>query len=191
MRRGIAAWIALAACGGSGDGDGAPANIDAPGGVDEPAELTGMTLFHNEVRAQVDTSGLPGGALPALTWDPALAATAAAWVARCQDTDRNGLVDHNPDRSDGHPWYVGENIFASTGTATARAAVSSWAEEQASYHAATDTCDPGEVCGHYTQLVWRTTEKVGCARHTCPGLRYASTIVCDYGPGGNDGGRPY
>jgi len=39
--------------------------------------------------------------------------------------------------------------------------------------------------------VWRTTLKVGCARGNCPGIQYPSTIVCDYGPGGNSGGLAY
>jgi len=51
---------------------------------------------------------------------------------------------------------------------------------------------PGKVCGHYTQVVWSTTSRVGCARHECPALTYRLTIVCDYGPGGNiSGSRPY
>lgn len=194
--------IALMACGGSGDGvapgdapTGGPSG-DARGGVGEPAELEGITLYHNQVRAMVDTSGLAAGRLGALEWDPALAATAKAWVEKCQDADRDGLVDHNPGRSSGHPWYVGENIFAASGTATARDAVLlptyGWAAEGASYHYATNTCDAGKVCGHYTQLVWRATVKLGCALHRCDGLKFPSTIVCDYGPGGNvNNERPY
>lgn len=179
------AGLALAACG--DDGSGPPGGqADAPGGVGEPAELAGITLAHNEVRAGVSTPM----ALPPLEWDPALAATAAAWVAQCRDQMApSGLVDHNPDRSNGHPFYVGENIFASSGTATAQQAVSSWASEEANYDYATGACTG--VCGHYTQIVWRTTVKLGCALGTCPGLRYSSTIVCNYGPGGNSGGKPY
>jgi hypothetical protein len=48
------------------------------------------------------------------------------------------------------------------------------------------------VCGHYTQLVWANTRRIGCARHNCSGLTFPSSIVCDYGPGGNFGGQsPY
>jgi hypothetical protein len=183
------AMVALVACGSSG----APPPGDAAG-AGEPAELAGITQYHNQVRAMIDTTGVAGGPLPALAWDASLAATAAAWVARCQDGDGNGLVDHNPDRSTGHPWYVGENIFGSGGTATAHDAVLlpvyGWASEATHYHYATNSCDPGATCGHYTQVVWRATQRLGCALGRCPGLTFASAIVCDYGPGGNVGNQP-
>jgi hypothetical protein len=129
--------------------------------------------------------------LPSLEWEPALAATAAAWVAQCIDQMApTGLIDHNPNRSDGHPYYVGENIYASSGTADAQGAVTSWTNEKSNYDYASNTCTG--VCGHYTQVVWRDTVKLGCAIGNCPGLQFGSSIVCDYGPGGNIGGqRPY
>jgi uncharacterized protein YkwD len=169
----LACALVTAACGGSG---GAPDH-----GAGEPAELAGITAAHNQVRASVGVGPL--------TWDPALAATASAWVAQCIDGDRNGLVDHNPGRSSGSPTYVGENIYGSTGNATGQAAVTAWAAEQAAYDYATNTCSA--VCGHYTQVVWAASTRVGCAKHDCAGLTYRSTIVCDYAPGGNTGGRPY
>jgi hypothetical protein len=195
MIRAVTAIIVLvAACGGDAPGDASSSDAtgDATASAGEPAALAGITMYHNQIRAMVDTTGVAGGALPALTWDDSLAATAAAWVAKCTDAEHDGLVDHNPDRSTGHPWYVGENIYASSGTATARDAVNGWADESADYHYDANTCDSGAVCGHYTQVVWRTTENVGCAIGTCPRLAYQSTIVCDYGPGGNvNNQRPY
>jgi len=82
------------------------------------------------------------------------------------------------------------------GTATAHDAVLypvyGWAAEQVHYHYDSNTCDPGATCGHYTQVVWRATQKLGCALGRCPGLAFPSTIVCDYGPGGNvNGQKPY
>jgi pathogenesis-related protein 1 len=205
MQRRRVLAILLGACGAcdsgaTGDdasgGDAGAGAIDARGGEGEPAALAGITLYHNQVRAMVDTTGLAAGPLPALAWDASLAATAAAWVAQCKDTDGNGLVDHNDGRSAGQPGYVGENIFASSGTATAHDAVLApmfgWAAEQAHYHYSTNTCDAGQTCGHYTQVVWRGTLQVGCALGSCPGLRFPSTIVCDYGPGGNvNNEKPY
>lgn len=176
--------------GGDGPGGGSDATvvIDASPGVGEPPELMGMTLFHNQVRAMVVTST----PLPALQWDASLAATAAAWVAQCIDLQMPiGLVDHNPNRSQGHPYQVGENIYASSGAATAQGAVNSWASEKPRYNPTTGACSPAGSCGHYTQMVWRTTLKVGCALRNCPGLTYPSTIVCDYGPAGNYPGLAY
>jgi len=176
--------------------DDQPAPIDDAGAgsaaAGEPAALAGITMFHNQIRAMVDTTGVAGGALPDLVWDDSLAATARAWVNQCVDKDGNGLVDHNDGRSTGHPFYVGENIFASSGTATAHDAVFDWAAEAANYDYANNTCATNQVCGHYTQVVWRATQKVGCAINNCKGLKFSSTIVCDYGPGGNiSNQRPY
>ena len=174
-------------------GDGAPGSDgrnrpDAAGGVGEPANLAGMTLAHNEVRAAVNPPADPP--LPSMQWKPELAATAQAWADQCIDNDGNGLIDHNAGRSTGHPYYVGENIYASSGNATAQGAVNLWAAEAANYNYATNTCSG--VCGHYTQLVWRDSVDLGCGKSNCPNLTYSSAIVCDYGPGGNiSGQQPY
>ena len=189
----LAALVVLGACGSDddappGDGDGglavdaAAGPIDAPPVVGEPPGLEGIVNAHNAERALVGVGPL--------TWDPALAAIADAWVRQCVDTQApTGLVDHNAGRSNGYPTYVGENIYGSGGQASGTAAVALWVSEQADYNYAANTC--AGVCGHYTQVVWRATTKVGCALHTCPGLQYGATVVCNYGPGGNSGGRPY
>jgi pathogenesis-related protein 1 len=191
----LAIVILCTACdsGSVGNGDGGPTgddtqHPDAPGGVGEPPELLGITLAHNNARAAVQTAT----PLPAMQWNQALADSAKAYAMSCVDTDGNGLLDHNPNRSNGFPDYVGENIYASSGTASGDDAVQLWAAEGAHYHYDTNACDGGQVCGHYTQLVWRGTTKVGCALVSCPGLQYPSTILCDYEPGGNIGGeKPY
>src|SRR5512139_760141 len=108
--------ISLAACSGEVDGtttdanptqtDGRMQTADAAPGVGEPAELAGITLYHNEVRAAVVTAT----PLPALQWDPSLAANAAAWAAMCQNTDGiPQIMDHSTAqfRSQGQPYYVG------------------------------------------------------------------------------------
>ena len=98
--------------GGTGDGPGggidAPAGlIDASPGVGEPPEMMGMTLYHNQVRAMVQTAT----PLPALQWDPALAATASAWVAMCRDTEPPmGLVDQICEATGGPCKYTGKSM---------------------------------------------------------------------------------
>ncbi|HEY5927952.1 MAG TPA: CAP domain-containing protein [Kofleriaceae bacterium] len=195
MKR-VVVTVLLAACngdvssgtdGGGGGGDGSMGTADAPGGIGEPANLMGITLYHNQVRAAVQTTT----PLPAMQWDPDLAAYAAAWAAMCKDGGDgvNGLIDHNPARQNVAGYsYIGENIFGAGGTATAMGAVNSWASEKANF---TYPNGCNGVCGHYTQIVWRTSVNLGCALQNCPSLQYGSTIVCDYGPGGNSGGAPY
>jgi pathogenesis-related protein 1 len=200
MKR-VVVIAALAACSGDSpaDPDGGANNNGSdsggmmtmkdapPGGVGEPANLAGMTLYHNEVRAAVVTDP----PLPPMQWDPDLAAYAAQWAAMCNDGGDSvtGLVDHNPNRTNVAGYsYIGENIFGSGGQATARAAVDWWAAEKANF---TYPSGCNGICGHYTQIVWRTSVNVGCALQNCSGLKYPSTIVCNYGPGGNNGGAPY
>lgn len=172
---------------GSNGSDASMMMIDSAPIVGEPPELVGITDAHNAVRAMVQTAT----PLPALVWSDSLEATAKAWGMMCQNTDGNSILDHNPNRSAGHEQefgYVGENIYASGGTATGQAAVAKWTEERANYHYP-DPYSP--QTGHYTQIVWRTTRAVGCALVNCPNIGYPSTVICDYGPGGNSGGAPY
>ena len=181
----------LVACGGDdiggggdgdGDGGGTGSGIDAPVQNGEPPGLEGTVAAHNAERATVGVGPL--------VWDPALATIAQNWVSQCVDQDAPiGLVDHNAGRSSTYPEYVGENIYGSGGQASGTAAVALWIQERANYNYQANTCNG--VCGHWTQVVWSTTTKVGCALHTCPGLQYGSTVVCDYAPGGNNGSRPY
>uniref|UniRef100_A0A8C6RNX8 SCP domain-containing protein n=1 Tax=Nannospalax galili TaxID=1026970 RepID=A0A8C6RNX8_NANGA len=46
-----------------------------------------------------------------------------------------------------------------------------------------------KVCGHYTQVVWADSYKVGCAVQFCP--RDGAHFICNYGPAGNYPTWPY
>lgn len=171
----------------SGGGGSGTAYMDASAATGEPANLMGTTDAHNAIRAAV-TGTTP---LPAMKWDPALATLATNWASQCIDMDGNGLVDHSSTQyrsnAAGYP-YVGENIYASSGNATGPQAVASWAMEKANFTYPTGCSG---TCGHYTQIVWRTSVNVGCALVSCPNLQYKSVVLCNYGPGGNSGGAPY
>ncbi|OVA07221.1 Allergen V5/Tpx-1-related [Macleaya cordata] len=68
-------------------------------------------------------------------------------------------------------------------------AIAAWIAEQKWYNYENDSCT-GEMCSHYTQIVWRTTERVGCAKIICDSGD--SFIACEYFPPGNYiGVRPY
>ncbi|EMS67474.1 Pathogenesis-related protein PRB1-3 [Triticum urartu] len=63
--------------------------------------------------------------------------------------------------------------------------------QKRNYHLNTNTCDAGKVCGHYTQVVWRKSTRIGCARVVCAGNR-GVFITCNYNPPGNfNGERPF
>ena len=61
--------------------------------------------------------------------------------------------------------------------------VAAWGAESDDYSAATSSCAPGRECGHYTQIVWPSTEEVGCGMAVCPSL--GQVWVCRYRPRGN------
>jgi hypothetical protein len=144
--------------------------------------MCGIVAAHNAVRAAA-----PGAspALPLMVWDEQLAAHAQAWADTCP-------TNHNPDRNVGGQ-TVGENIYWSTSSSTVASTrpVELWASEGLDYDVVANTCE-GAVhsldnfgCGHYTQIVWRTTVKVGCGMRTGCGGGCAQPWVCNYLPAGN------
>ena len=69
--------------------------------------------------------------------------------------------------------------------------IDAWCDEVKYYHYKTNTCEPRQMCGHYTQIVWHSTTRVGCgAAVSNDGMEYF--ISCNYGPAGNIiGQKPY
>lgn len=130
-----------------------------------------MVAAHNLYRARVGS--------PPLAWSDRLAARAQQWAATL--IERGQFLP----RRDGQ---FGENLFEiSGGSASPSSVVGAWMSEEANYHYATNSCTGR--CGHYTQVVWRSTKLVGCgaARNAT-----REVWVCDYDPHGNTvGERPY
>ncbi|MGC4055898.1 MAG: CAP domain-containing protein [Paludibaculum sp.] len=132
-----------------------------------------MLAAHNAVRARLG--------LPPLEWSVELEAVAREWA---RSLSANGQFRHRPSNR------FGENLFVIQGDqATPQFVVNSWASEAKDYNLARNTCRAGAQCGHYTQIVWRTTRQVGCA----VGRRGDREVwVCNYNPPGNwEGERPY
>ncbi len=160
---------------------GSMANPDLYGSSNPEADpkLQGITALHNQARANV--SPQPATPIPPLMWDNTVAMAAQAVANKC-------VFQHS---NNGY----GENLYASTNTATPAAVVNYWMMEAQSYNYSTNTCS--SICGHYTQVVWRNTTSVGCAEKTCTtGSPFGSGswyfVVCDYNPPGNfTGQKPY
>uniref|UniRef100_A0A493TNN1 SCP domain-containing protein n=1 Tax=Anas platyrhynchos platyrhynchos TaxID=8840 RepID=A0A493TNN1_ANAPP len=120
------------------------------------------------------------------TWDPDLAKTAKAWAKRCQFKHNTYLKE--PGQT--HPRFtsVGENIWTgSLSIFSVKEAITSWYNEVKDYSYTANSCR--RVCGHYTQIVWARSYKVGCAVHFCPTVQYfsgknAALFICNYGPAG-------
>ncbi|KAF3434509.1 hypothetical protein FNV43_RR21594 [Rhamnella rubrinervis] len=84
----------------------------------------------------------------------------------------------------------GENLAWSSGDISGTAAVNMWVGEKAYYNYNSNSCASGQQCGHYTQVVWRNTVCVGCAKVRCN--NGGTFIICNYDPPGNyNGQRPY
>ncbi|WCJ18572.1 pathogenesis-related gene 1 [Euphorbia peplus] len=84
----------------------------------------------------------------------------------------------------------GENLAWSSADMLGSDAATMWIDEKQYYDYDSNSCAPDQMCGHYTQVVWRDSVRIGCAKVVC---NSGGTIVqCNYDPPGNyDGEKPY
>ena len=106
---------------------------------------------------------------PPLKWDRELASYAENYAKHCKFAHSHGKY--------------GENLAA--GYPTITAAIDQWYSEISKY----SYKKPGfkASTGHFTQVVWKGTEKIGCAVITCNGKKGTpgKYLVCEYSPAGN------
>lgn len=152
------------------------------------AEITEILRVHNAARAEVN--------VPPLTWNCKLAAFSQKWVDRDEwghssGADRSNVISGS---------YVGENLAAAApaNRAIATSGSTDWWNEKQFWNNATKSCQSGKVCGHYTQMVWKSTTEIGCGLNRKASVLGASWegnsayLACTYNPGGNyNGEAPY
>jgi pathogenesis-related protein 1 len=135
--------------------------------------------FQNKVRKDVSC--------PPLKWDIELAAYAQEW-ANYLSTQNNCQIKHrgyDPSKN------RGENIFWGSGKDyTTLDAAESWYSEINKYSNRIVTEQNYYSTGHYTQMVWKDTKKVGIGIAKCKDG--SIIIVANYYPCGNViGQKPY
>jgi hypothetical protein len=132
---------------------------------------------HNEERQRVG--------VPPLAWDAQLAADAQDWAEEIARQQRMTHADHAARRG------AGENLWRGTkGYYTAEEMIGTFVDEKRHFRRGTfpDVSTTGQWrdVGHYTQLIWRGTQRVGCAVAPGGGQDW---LVCRYWPAGNTMGQ--
>jgi hypothetical protein len=141
-----------------------------------PAFIKQLLNAHNSERADV-------GVMP-LVWDEGLASEAQAYAA---ELARSGHWEHSPaDKRLGQ----GENLWRGSSKAFApEAMVAEWASEKRMFRAGVfpEVSRNGkwEDVGHYTQMIWPTTVRLGCGVKSTSQWDY---LVCRYSTPGNVAG---
>ena len=133
-----------------------------------------MMQGHNEARRRYGVGPL--------AWDAALARDAATYAQRLARTNR---FEH--DKQAGRNPRQGENLFMGTRGAYSYADMIGLLVEERRYFRPgrfPDVSRTGSIwhVGHYTQIVWPTSQRVGCATASNRSNDY---LVCRYLPAGN------
>jgi pathogenesis-related protein 1 len=155
------------------------------------AEELETLAAHNSERQNYSSYGVGP-----LQWSHELAWYAREWAQKLAD---EASMVHRPNNGRDNPFKsnepVGENIYGAASSGAQ--AVQSWASEKQWYHYDLDdgmasatnagpgcTASPPQTwCGHFTQVVWKNTQYVGCGRASAP--NGSGRFICNYYPAGN------
>jgi hypothetical protein len=143
--------------------------------------------FDRSILAAHNRERLKLGLQP-LVWNDTLAQSAQLWADHLAST---GRFEHAPENRRAPE---GENLWAGTkGYYSTEAMVDAWAREKRhfKYGVFPNNSTTGNVedVGHYTQMVWRATSEVGCAKAASSD---EDILVCRYAEAGNYiGERPF
>lgn len=104
-----------------------------------------------------------------------------------------GTLDHD---SNNKIYGYGENLYAFSRNAKPNlpTIIQKWYNEGIYYNYETQQCQKFKSCGHYTQIIWKTTKRIGCANAQYQKGKFKNgyITVCKYYPFGNIVGQdPY
>lgn len=161
------------------------AEPEATGSTLSVAEARQVVELHNAARKEVDVQ--------AVVWSPELAKFAQAWA---DEVARTGKFEHRPGEGEWARKY-GENIAIGSGeTFTAAEGFDYWLAEKKDYEPGTPIPEDFSEfkAGHYSQIVWRETKRIGLGRAVLQTgeLKGMTVIVANYDPPGNvTGEKPF
>jgi len=130
---------------------------------------------HNTLRAEVEVSSL--------IWSTELGAKAKNWAVKLElnNQGENWVLEHSG---------PGENLAGGflNGDSPATRVLTGWGGEKGNFDFPSKKCLELFKCGHYSQIIWRNSTKVGCAVAVNENGKYI--LVCNYDPPGNFNGEP-
>ncbi|KZL70697.1 SCP-like extracellular protein [Colletotrichum tofieldiae] len=151
----------------------APTGAASSGSSSLTADQKAALDAHNAARTDVG--------VPALEWDDALAADAQEWATHLLSV---GSLTHSQTDNQGENLYMQSNKDSPYVNAA-----NAWISEKSDYNGETISSTNYMGFGHYTQIVWKSTTKVGMALATNSQGTY---VVARYSPPGNYiGQKPY
>jgi len=134
------------------------------------AVITEILNAHNKYRTPLS--------IPPLKWSEKLEKNAKVWADRLAAERR---MFHSSGTGEGENLWMGTSGYYSL-----TQMVDGWGAEKRYYKGGTfphvSTSGNWADVGHYTQVIWRNTTEVGCAKSSGGGYDY---FVCRYSPPGN------
>lgn len=163
------------------------ATLVAPAAVAQAAGASNNVASQFPARILAAQNALRAQAgLPPMMWDTALGDAAANYAMQLAFTNSFRHSDRSARLG------TGENLWMGTrGAYSYEAMVGAWASERRFFvpgvFPVVSRTGNWEDVGHYTQIVWPTTTRVGCAVASSARV---DILVCRYSPAGNVDGLP-
>lgn len=166
-----------------------------PGRTMAPAGET-ATIFPQDYLTETNAWRAEVGA-PPLVWDETIAKVSQSWAEHlksdgCDMVHSSSAWQKEAYKAAGGPEeFLGENIAwaccSDPPKQDGKQVVDMWASEKKSFSygplGEECTSHDGGTTGHYTQLVWAKSEKMGCGMATCGDK--GTVWVCNFYPSGN------
>ncbi|KAH9523309.1 hypothetical protein Btru_066355 [Bulinus truncatus] len=137
--------------------------------------------FHNDARAAVS--------VPPMVWDEILSNYTTERSSNCDWNENEEKYGLNNLANN----YYMQPVFYVDNLIVVRDVFEQWNSEKVNVDIPNWYCIDRQRCSSYSQIVWRNTQRVGCAITHCKDEEWQTDFVaCSYDPPGNVGGeKPY